>query len=822
MNVTVPVAVPPPAPAGATATMNEAQRQASSRAPAATCATCPERSLRFRLGWTFAPNQVPAGTYQLIPGMAAAAPIPANGRIVLDRASGKQVPATIMRGQLVVQITNGPSYRFDVCFDLPAIHEPTGLKRRLTNLGLYAGIDEFFDGRALWAIRAFKRIYMNAYTRNASQPEDDHLAASNAYSVSAAAMAAVQTAHGAHPGDNTAALTPPEALLQRNRVRTPDAGMFGGLVLKRGSHEVANAADDIDPRPGRPGAVWGGQVNPEMRASRPGYELCLGPYNEAAGEAPVENCVNLPQPIHMLQFALFEAGFWMVAGARRNSRTITRFGTTAVVGATAAANGVFASLDGGYGRGTHWAVREFQCASKMPKAAVEDVTVTQPLYAQRLITLPAVETSGAARYPEGSPVSGSVNADTALALQTWLDNRYRCPILIYASPNAQRLTPASWIAENLWHYDDLASSAPRMFALDFSDYYDIPAQLHAPVTLGGQQVAQPIVVGDYISYGADAGPRSVPPNHLWNIETTEVTPQTVYGRGGLTGLGLSAAALSTFKVIKAASIFECLGHYDSLNAYDRVTLSFGLCHWTLARISGSGTNDGEWEMGALFAFAAHRDRASWNRAFGNFGVSATKTWPFAHTVPGKWASTVQMQTEGGTVILCGVNTDAEENKYGKNWQFYYRALMANRTIPEFQLSLGAFAAHRIEGIRSHTFVHGGTTYTLGDLLTSEKAMAMAHRAHIYGPNSMVGSGSGNLPARLRTVLTNHPTKNQARENAVRAAVIAATPSAVTGHNQQIDGWTNMPAAGLMGATFITALTNNAISGTLDSFSFESP
>jgi hypothetical protein len=32
----------------------------------------------------------------------------------------------------------------------------------------------------------------------------------------------------------------------------------------------------------------------------------------------------------------------------------------------------------------------------------------------------------------------------------------------------------------------------------------------------------------------------------------------------------------------------------------------------------------------------------------------------------------------------------------------------------------------------------------------------------------------------------------------------------------------MPAAGLMGATFITALTNNAISGTLDSFSFESP
>ena len=817
-----PAAVPPAAPAGAGAAMTEAVRQASNHAPAETCATCPERSLRFKLGWTFAPDQVPAGTYQIIPGMAAPAPIPANGRIVMDRASGRQVPATVTRAQLVVQVTNGPSYRFDVYFDLPAIHEPTGLKRRLTNLGLYAGIDEYFGGRALWAIRAFKRLYMNSYTRNRSQPEDDHLTASNAYSVSAAVMAAVQTAHGAHPGDNTAALTPAAGLLHRNRTQIPDAGMFGSAVLQRGSHEVANAADDSDPRPGRPGAVWAGQVNPEMRVSRPGYELCLGAYNEAAGEAPVENCVNLPQPIHMLQFALFETGYWMVAGERASSRTITRFGTPAVVGANAPANGVFSTLDGSYGRAVHWSVREFQCHAKMPKAAVEDVTVTEPLYAQRLITLPPVETSGHARYPMDGRVSGSVNERTARALQTWLDNRYRCPVLIYASANAQARTPANWTAENIWYFNDVPSTNPRMFALEFSNYYTIPAQFSANVALGGHQVPQPIVVGDYTNYTPNSGPQTIPPNHLWNLETTEVTPQTVYGRGGLDGTGLSTAALSTFKAIKAAAIFECLGHYDSLNAYDRVTLSFGLCHWTLATLTGAEGPAGEWEMGALFAYTTFAQPAAWTEAFGCFGVSATKTWPFAHAVPGKWVSTVQMQTEAGTVMLAGITPTADENKYGKNWHLYYRALMANRTIPNFQLALGAFAAKRIEGVLAHSFTANGTTYTLGDLLTSEKAVAMAHRAHIYGPNSMVGSGGSQLPARLRTVLANHPTRTQAREDAVRQAVIDASAAAPRGHNQQIEGWTQLPAAGLMGATYRSVLTDNTLSGALDSFSFESP
>lgn len=804
--------------------MTYAARRGSNHDPEATCATCGLSSLRFHIGWAFHPNEVPAGTVQLLPGMPTAQPIPADGHVVLDTASGFGIPAGTQFSTLVIAVTDGPTYRFRVHFDLPGIHEPTGLKRRLTNLGLYAGIDEYFGGRALWAVRAFKRMYMNDYERNSTAEENDHVDGTNALNLTSAFLTEVQTAHGAHPDDVVADLAVPETLINRGATEIANANMFLGQTLTRASYETAGAANDRDPNPTNSRAVWGGVENPEVDATATGYELCLGVYQEDEGEAPIENKVCLPQPVHMLQFALFETGYWLVAGGRSSGQTISQFGPAATVGATDAANGVFASLDGDYGRSTHWAVREFQCHAKMDQAAVEDVTVTEPLYIQRLITLDPVETAGRARYALDGRVSGSVNDNTARAIQDWLDRRYRCPVVIYAAPNATYLQPQTFVSENIWRYDDLPSPTPRMFAIDLSENYDIPAQYRVDQIIDGQTVKRPITVGEYIPYRQSGitygGPQTVV-RHLWNLETTEVTPQTVFGRGGLNGDGLTAAELSTFKVIKAAAIFECLGHYDALNSYDRVTLSYGLCHWTLAAIGGD-TAQSAWEMGGLFSFLQANHNAAFNEAFGRYGVSATRTWPFASTVSGKWASTVQMQTETGDVILCGDGNDYEENKYGKNWHFYYRALMANRTIPDFQLGLGEFAAQRIEGILNHSFTANGVNYILGDFLTSEKAVAMAHRAHIYGPGYIVGSGARNLPRRLGPIAAAHPTNTQAREIAVRAAIIAATGGDASGHVTQINGWTQLPTVGILGAVFQSVLTDNTLSGAPDSFQFARP
>ena len=811
--------VPPASASGAAAANTEAVRQGSRYAPAETCATCPERSLRVKLGWTFAPDQVPKGEYQLIPGMTAPAPIPGDGRILLDRASGVQVPATVKKARLEVKITNGPGYRFDVFFDLPAIQEPTGLKRRLTNLGLYAGTDEFFGGRALWAIRAFKRIYMNGFVRNANAAENDMFNGGDAYTIPATIMAAVQTAHGAHPADSTAALTPDEALLLRRPTQIADAGMFGSAVLARGSYESAGAADDSDPRPDRPRAVWGGQVNPEMTVSKPGYELCLGAYDEALGEAPIENCVNLPQPIHMLQFALFETGYWLVAGARQNSRTIGSYGTPAKLGRSDIANGRFATLDGAYGRSTHWAMREFQCHAKMPRAAVEDVRVAAPLYTERLITLPAAETTGAARYPDAGRVSGSLNADTARALQSWLDHRYRCPVLIYAAPAATHLVPTSWTAENIWYYDDLASTAPRVFALDMSQYYSIPAVFAPAVTFSGQQIQAPVALGEYTTSPFGNGPVSMQ-RHVWTgPESAEVTPHSMIGRGDITGTGLGADELSTFRVVRTVSHFECNGFLDSINAYDNSGISLGPCHWTLARTQGTNPAEPR-EMGALFSYAEANHRAGFDAALGRFGIRAQSRWPIPIGASGTYNSRVVMQTESGEVQLCGITPSLLENEYIKSWHFFQRTQMACRTIDGWQRAMWGFARIRIRDILNHTFVAGQRTIRVGDYATSEKTVAMLLRWHIITPAHVFGNNLHNALAGVPAALT-----GQQREDATRAAVLAAyrahAPAWANGHAATINGWTNVPQANVYRG-YVLNLIDPVLSSVAGSLNFAQP
>ena len=814
----------------AQAAMAAAAQQGSNNAPGDYCATCPERSLRFRLGWTFAPTQVPRGTYQLRPGMAAPAAIPASGSIVLDRASGVQVPAQVTRAELIVTLTDGPTYSFDVLFDLPPIHEPTGLKRRLTNLGLYAGTDDKLGGRALWALRAFKRIHMNRFARSATAPEDDMLRDGQPYTVSAATMAAVQAAHGAHPGDNTAALSVPANLLQREAATAPDAGMFGSAVLRRGSFETAGAVDDRDPRHGQQGATWAGNANPAFKASRLGYELCLGTYDEAVGQAPVENRVNLPQPVHMLQFALHEAGFWAVAGGRANGQTITAFGPTGVV-ATNAAGGTFGTMDGVFGRSLQWALREFQCHAKLPHAAVEDVTFGAGLYIQRLIRLPSAELTGLGRYPDESPASGALNDQTARALQIWLDNRYRCPVLLYAVNPDQPLDIARITQENIWRYNDCTTATARVYALDFSRNYTLPPEKAVTGQMDGQEIPMPIIVGRWTGYTQQGRTKTVTYGgpltggaQLWNLETTEVTPQTIYGRGGFTGTGLSAAQLSTFKVLRAAAHFECLGHFDSLNAYDRVTLSFGLCHWTLAVLDHDSNNpipveEGR-EMGALFSYMASTDGAMWQRMAGRFGWSAVSAWPITAS-GGAYTSQVNLASETGGTLLAGANyrndraQGVEDNRYGHTWPVYYRMLMANRTSPEFQRASGRFARQRIQNILDRSVGTG----RIGDYLTSEKGVAMAYRAHIYTTSTL-----GRLVTRLEAIGRAHPAHNQARENLAMDAVEAAASGPAREHAATIRGWTNLPQrAGIMqGVTYRLNLDDATISGAINSFTFDPP
>ena len=810
-----------PATQAATITATQTGSQQSSEE---TCQTCfPERSLKLKLGWTFDPENSPQGTYRFT-GMPNPINIPANGEIFLDQNNGTNISPQGNSSILEIHLTDGPVYRFTVFFELPPIHEPTGLKRRLTNLGLYAGsADQYFGGRAMWAIRTFKRIYMNKYQRNATAEENDIVPQSGSVTLTAAFMAAVQSAYGNHPEDNIAEFTIPEAHLNRAETTTtiPNANMFGDITLRRSSYEQAGGTDDQDPREGNQRAVWGGNVNPDLQATLEGYEIYLGVYDQASGEDAIENKLNLPQPVHMLQYALFETGYWLVAGERGNSQTISRFGPEHVVGVTDTATGVFGSLDGFYGRSTHWSVREFQCHAKMPRAAVEDVTTTgaNRLYLERLIGKTPATLVGSERYPDDGRVSGSVNQLTARCLQAWLDRQYRCPMIIYASPSTSSLDPATYNAENLWRHNDWDTENPRMYALDFSNYYTIPQRFRNNVAIGSATIQSPITIGYYES-DMTGGPLSQRRRHVWTgAESAEVSPESMIGRGGLDGAGLSTAELSTFRVVRTAAHFECEGFLDSINAYDDVGISFGPCHWTLARIIDGQPNERR-EMGALFSYAENNLNNGFEQAVGRFGMHSDATWPITRNTNGTYTSRVTMQTEGDPVILCGANPSLSENEYIKTWHFFYRMQMACRTIDDWQRAMWNFTRIRIQDILDKEFIittaGSRRTIRISNYATSEKTVAMLLRWHIIRPAHVYGNR--NL-LRNALISVSATLTGQALENAVRNAIVGAYST--NNHIQEINGWTNIPQIGF-NRYYQLSLTNSTLSANHGSFDFAAP
>jgi hypothetical protein len=753
------------------------------------------KSIHIDIGWTFS-SGAPNGRYKLTVGGQDFEGDLANGQIRIDR----RLPCDTGNGRLVITVTNGPVFDAEVKLDLPPIQTPQGLLRRLTNLGFYAGVDGVYDGRARWAVRAFKRAKMNDYERAKREPEND--------TATQAFLTAVQAAYGEHPGDQVGA----DLALGAVTANSVPCGMFGSRVCRRGSFQTAGAADDRDPNPPGDGGRWEGETAAGVPEKIAGiYPLHLRAFDSSAGEAAINNRVRLPQPIHMTQFVLFELGYWMVHGAdgwTPQSGTQTR--------KTYRPNGRFERM-------TQWALRELQCHAKMPKAAVEDVASQEGRYLTRLFTKPAVALTGAARYPDDGRVSGALNPATRDALQSWADGVLRCPVVVYASTDGPGggVNLARVAKENIWLYNDNPSSAERMFAIDFSENYTLPAAYGGTVTSGGFTFPRPVVVGDYVvDPNSDSGPRAIPPNHTWAGADVEVTPENTLGRGGSTGEGLSAAELSTFKVVRTAAHFENFAFFDCVNAYDDVTISFGPCHWTLAVCIGAGAPDQKREMPAFLAYFRSAYDASYQTYFGRFGFFPESSWPIAMAdETGTYASRIQMQTEGDNVVLCGLSGEPgqrrDENRYGKTWHVFYRFQMACRVSDDMRLAMWDFTRIRINDILNKTFTVAGTPRRVGDYITSEKGVAMLLRWHIFRPGHLFRTDDNYLRP---VIASGNATASEARETAMLQSLSAAGAPRTNNHLSEIHGWTRVPQAPLR-SYYTLNLTNPTLSGALNSFVF---
>jgi Putative peptidoglycan binding domain len=402
---------------------------------------------------------------------------------------------------------------------------------------------------------------------------------------------------------------------------------------------------------------------------------------------------------------------------------------------------VVGPANGTFARPVEWAVREFQAYAKMDFVAQEvPVTATSPTrYVDRLIQV-------ANAHPYRGPVSGLANADTRRLLQHWLANRWRCPLVIEAW-NMSGGARTSLQAENLWLHNDVPAAASRMYARDFSNYYSFSP---------GRSPSDLIVVGDHVNYLSWDGPRSNPPAHTWS--DAELLPENLLG---VELSSLSASERSTYKVVRAVSEVECLGFFDSLNAYDNAFVSLGPCHWTLG-IVGAHVEEGE--LCGYLAYLRHADPVAFHKAFEFFGARVDESWVDAGMPNGrnlfrdasrKYAGWVAFQREDGSFARIPL-AEADGN-YFKTWHWFYRFAMAGRTVEGFRRRMWHMARVRVRDIRATPWGagvtpvpdgHGGTRpTTIGDVYTSERAIAMILRWHIRFPASIVNQGHAGGPIR---------------------------------------------------------------------------
>lgn len=369
-----------------------------------------------------------------------------------------------------------------------------------------------------------------------------------------------------------------------------------------------------------------------------------------------------------------------------------------------------------------------------------------------------------------------------------------------------------------------------MYALDYSGFYSLPAVHGGTVTSGAHGFPRPIVLGEYAATPGGGGPFSHPERHSWRSEHAEVRPDTMIGAGGPDGVGLSPSQLSTFKVVRTAAHFECLGYVDAFNAYDDVTLSFGPWHWTLARCSGAGAPGERRELPAFLAYAMATYPGAYERHVRMFGLTPETTWPIAMAAgTGTYSDRIMIATEAGRGVLCGVSGTAgsrqDENTYAKNWHVFYRFQMACRTSDDLRRAMWDFARIRVRDILDKTFTIGGVARRVGDYVTSEKGVAMLLRWHIYRPGHLFRTASPGNPNHLEDILTTvisaHPTASQLRETAVLAALAAVGGPLTNGHLKTINGWANVPQQGLH-PFYQLNLADATLSSALNSFALAPP
>jgi peptidoglycan hydrolase-like protein with peptidoglycan-binding domain len=525
---------------------------------------------------------------------------------------------------------------------------------------------------------------------------------------------------------------------------------YGNFDLRRGDHD-GSSQQNTPPR-------WGGVDNPTVQQET-AETGAVGTSSSIA--------LTIPEHVRHLQEDLRTLGFAIVD-----------------------------TPDGSFGKSCEWAVREFQIYARITQAArVKEDKIGQLLLtstgASKLVnnnevyydsSAHIVAQAGQAPNAAGSiadpksyyvdsleqitnghlytgPVSGVVDSGTRAAIEFWLENHYRCPVVVEAWSVNQigARTTLSDGGSNLWKYDSFTSGAPRIFARDFTQYYTYPATRTA---------SQYHAIGYYEAQG---GPNATK-KHSWSPEA-EMTVENMLGAPA-NPEQLNTAPLSTYRVIRVVAEAECYGRFDVINAWDNSLISAGPCHWTMGASNGNEYDKAEFP--AFIAYFAGRSEAGFRKVFGNFGLYPEYAWGDEDIYSSSTRTYTSWLKLTNETYLPSQPTHAEtefspllkaktEAAYLKNWHWIYRISMAGRTNSEYRQAMWGMAKQRIRDIlrKNVSFQVGTTTInsTLGEIFTSEKAIAILLRWHVYRPSHVVHPTHERITAAIQGAINDNPLVN---------------------------------------------------------------
>jgi len=527
--------------------------------------------------------------------------------------------------------------------------------------------------------------------------------------------------------------------------------IYGDFNLQKGDHDGASQGNVLP--------VWGGTTNPPIIGNSGETSPIIASGTTAS--------FTVHEYVRQVQEDLLRLGF-----------------------------GVGGIPDGKFSERTEWAVREFQIYAKMQTVA----RVKAAKFGQLLLSANGspVSVSGVSVYYDSSaklvaaagqapaatggdgegvsfyvdslesttnqkiysgPVSGVLNAATREAIEFWLENHYRCPVVIEAwrvNSSGTRIGLAQKGC-NLWAHDDFNVGAPRIFFRDFTNYYSFPA---------GRSSSEYQTLG-YYEAQAFGGPNASV-KHSWKTEA-EMSISNVLGIEYNPTLA-DAPNFSTYRTVRVVAEAECFGRFDVINAWDNALVSAGPCHWTMGLYGNDKYQNGEFP--AFIAYLKSVNLDAFMSAFGFFGLSPSKVWgddTIYSSATRTYATWVSLPTESyndtnsphAESELKEVGRTKDEAHYLKSWHWFYRLSMAGRTIGGYRKAMWGMAVARVSKIldKDVSFSVNGSTVSakLGQIFTSEKAVAILLRWHVYRPSHVVHNTYGRVVPAIQDAIHNAST-----------------------------------------------------------------